>query len=289
MDLSLSSRFIFRLFLVTTLTWCIFYYYYKVHRVRSNIMESFAASSDVIRWMGAAEFKSFIDADRDGYIAALSPADLSARQVATSEEYKSKVKEHGYDPAQQEKEKVLAAIIMVQQWISDNLKKSVMGIDFTKLQSLPWTVAVFSTPATATSSATTAAYEGNLPHTRADVIFLPKSHLSHPMKQLAGTLLHEKIHVYQRELSGHVQVALKEAGFTRDKHRKDVPLARANPDLDDYIYRDPSNKPMMALYNSPTPKSITDVVITDPSFEHPYEKAAYIIATMFSQDASDKS
>lgn len=282
MNLPLPSRLIFRLFVVTILTWCIYYYYYKVHRIKSNILESFVSSSDIIRWMGAAEFKSFIDADRDGYIASLSPADLSARRAATSEEYKSKVMEQGYDPSQAEKEKVLAAIIMVQQWISDNLKKNVMGVDFTKLQSLPWTVAIFG-------GAAGASYEGNLPHTRADVIFLPKSHLSHPMKQLASTLLHEKIHVYQRQLSGHVQVALREAGYTRDKHRKDVPLARANPDLDDYTYRDPSSKPMMALYSSPTPKSITDVVITDPSFEHPYEKTAYIIATMFSQNASDKS
>ena len=69
---------------------------------------------------------------------------------------------------------------------------------------------------------------------------------------------------------------LESNGYIKWKQRLGVPRIRANPDLNGWIYIDPkSESPMMALYTSDKPSGISDITLSNPTFEHPYELLAY--------------
>lgn len=138
-------------------------------------------------------------------------------------------------------------------------------LDAEALEKLPWVFA----------KTTGSAYEDGLPHTRApNIIFLSARTLASRDKALAKTLLHEKIHVYQRAYPDKAATAIAGAGYAKTgRLRRDVPLIRANPDLDEWIYADPSGRDMALVYSREAPHSIGDV--TGGSGEHPYEVMAY--------------
>jgi hypothetical protein len=146
--------------------------------------------------------------------------------------------------------------------------KALTDIDLAALAAIPWVIAKTTTPA----------YEDGLPHTRADVIFLSSTTLHKKDTDLARTLLHEKVHLYQRKYPQETAQAIADAGYHRtDRRRTETPLARANPDLDDWVYEDPAGVPMLTVYNSAKPSSIGDVTGSN-DHEHPYETMAYSLA-----------
>jgi hypothetical protein len=65
---------------------------------------------------------------------------------------------------------------------------------------------------------------------------------------------------------------LKENGYTVSRRRDSEILIRANPDLDEYIYKDKDGKEMIYIYKSSMPQGINDVIPNDN--EHPFEKMA---------------
>ena len=185
----------------------------------------------------------------------------------------------------------MRAILSVQAWLTaaPRAGRTLSGVNFAKLAKLPWRVAA-TAPAGAGGAA--GAYEANLPHTRADVVLIapaliPSGDDKVSQKRFAATLLHEKIHVYQRAYPQDIAAALDAEGYVRKGQRASVALVRANPDLDDWIYLDPEagpnkGKQMLALYASENPSGITDVTQENSAaFEHPYERMAYRIAAMY--------
>jgi hypothetical protein len=140
------------------------------------------------------------------------------------------------------------------------------------LRSIPWIFA-------STEGST---YEDGLPHTRLNVIFLSSNALSRLTmneRELIRTLIHEKIHIQQRLHPIETLALLKERGYIQWKERAGVPRIRANPDLDNWIYIDPTTKKrMVAYYTSDTPSSISDITLSSVNYEHPYEAIAYEIS-----------
>ena len=123
-------------------------------------------------------------------------------------------------------------------------------------------------------------YENGLPHTRLDVIILPKEIIQNSsMDNLQQYLLHEKIHVYQKLYPKDVQLYLKKNHFVKIDKKTDLDHFnnRANPDMDEWIYKDDSQI-YQAVYNN-YPTSISDVHFSGGSnkLEHPFEKMAYDI------------
>lgn len=131
--------------------------------------------------------------------------------------------------------------------------------------------------------------EGGMPHTHCDVVCLPLSFFSNSDHQCVRTLIHEKIHVCQRSRpdlcerhlssDGYEQVCLK-SELSPDILRR----ARANPDLDLYIYRRTGQRGATIFQLSENPSSVSDghMVSLDwgetDEFEHPYERMAHTLS-----------
>ena len=84
---------------------------------------------------------------------------------------------------------------------------------------------------------TTDNIEEGMPHTHGDIIFLSHKFFDNPEKYKIRTLIHEKIHIYQRKYPHKTQELYKFYNFKKNKI-VDKEMRRANPDLDgnDYDY-----------------------------------------------------
>lgn len=224
--------------------------------------EGFATGGGGVRFLSKDEVGAFIMSDKDQYLARLTKVDLSARKASSVEEYKKRSAAAAMDVPKDTQEAIKKHAAMIDKYLLQTGQHKLVGV--------PWVIAVTEGNA----------YENGYPHTRSNVIFLSSNDLK--SIDLARTLLHEKVHVYQRMYPEDMREVMKKGGYKPWKLRRDVPLARANPDLDEWIYTDPvSDKPMVAYYTSATPSSISDVTLEHPSFEHPYEKMAYDIANAY--------
>ncbi len=125
-------------------------------------------------------------------------------------------------------------------------------------------------------------YEYGLPHTRNNIIILPINILS-SFNRLTKTLIHEKIHVYQKMYPDDINKYLDKNGYIKYKNRNEFNNLRANPDLDNYIYMN-SNKQIMKAEYIDNPYTINDVIIepiNDYKYEHPLEYMAYNIENLY--------
>lgn len=152
--------------------------------------------------------------------------------------------------------------------------------------------------------------ENGLPHTMSDMIVLNKNVLKQTERELVKTIIHEKVHVYQRLNASSCNKWINEVGFALLPQRdfsalnKDVlNMRRSNPDLDNNTYYHKKSRLILKqLYNSTTPQSISDskafgipligeytpIPVTNEliglpksvycQLEHPYEIMACVIA-----------
>jgi hypothetical protein len=130
-------------------------------------------------------------------------------------------------------------------------------------------------------------YEEGLPHTRDNIIFVSKNVLKYDELNLTNTLIHEKIHIYQRYNSNIFDKIIKDMRLLEidKKAYKSAKYIRSNPDTNNKIYYAAANAAMVSdanvmvcLYRNDNPNSINDVIHKNYSMEHPYEKIAYEIA-----------
>lgn len=214
------------------------------------------------RFLSKQETQEFLKLDADKYVKNMTELDLYARKVTKRDEYLDKVAKAAVDITKEQQVKIKQLAKAVDLHLTQS--------GHHKIASVPWNIA-------ATEGSI---YENGYPHTRDNVIFLSTNDI-HSIS-LGRTLMHEKVHVYQRLFPEEIRQYLKERGYKPVKLRKDEPFARSNPDLDEWIYLDPvSTKPMVARYSSDKPSSISDVTLEHPAYEHPHEKMAYDIASSF--------
>ena len=138
-------------------------------------------------------------------------------------------------------------------------------------------------------------YEKGLPHTRQNIIFLYKHLIYDP--DIVGMLIHEKVHVFYRVFPKDMKLWLHKNGYTIYKTLQDYPLARHNPDIDNIVYKDKKNNPILVEFTSKNPKSFDDVVYSvsksnclnkrgEPIIkcvinEHPNETIAYTVSSFY--------
>lgn len=175
--------------------------------------------------------------DDSFYFLRMTPADLHARDIGSQQGYKKMYKDSIQDFEQGEKYILKTLVAKIDMYTRR----------FDRLHSLPWKLCKIS-----------ANIEKGYPHTLGDVIILSATFFDMSENEKLITLLHEKMHVYQRSYPIQAeQLITNYWGFkVVDKH-ENYPLARNNPDINNFVYAK-DGKRFIQLYRSKTPTSISD-------------------------------
>ncbi len=166
------------------------------------------------------------------------------------------------------------------------------------LEGAPWRVALLADRGNV---------EGGLPHTHGDIICLPialygaQKGSRDAEDDRVRTLVHERVHVYQRLRPRETAALLAARMGVRNlgpAHRLLPPAllgrARSNPDLDGCLWAHASGEAGLQVYASPRPRGLWDStphwVRLSPdgggslggaaAYEHPFEEMAYRIAAV---------
>lgn len=126
-------------------------------------------------------------------------------------------------------------------------------------------------------------YEEGLPHTVGNTIILTKNTIDKSsIDFLVGTLIHEKIHIYQKIYPEDIVIYLSENGFEKIRSIKKEDDVRVNPDIciDNSIYFNKrENRYYGGIKNKSkihSPENTMEKILT----EHPYESMAILIERM---------
>ena len=230
--------------------------------INQKIIEPF--ESDSILFLPKSDLIKILNNDSDDYYNKFTIYDLRARKIDNKNEYYHNIEKSATDMTDSEKEKIRESIEVVY----NNFQNiSIKGFDGKKANSIPWKIGCIDKKL----------YESGLPHTRDDIIIVSKKILNeYDTMRLAQTLAHEKVHIYQKIYKDDIQEYLDENNIKLIRKRTMNDLARANPDLDDYIYKD-DKIVYSANYNTEYPLSIEDITYNPKygqSSEHPFEKMA---------------
>ena len=265
-------------------------------------------NNDHIYFMTYKDTANFFANDTDMYVRNMTDLDLHARKVKTHMEYINNIEDTAISFT--EEEKILLkrcaenADIYLRKETFKELKymKYADYINGNNIADIKW---VFANTYTNRFNDILKENEEGLPHTRENVIFLSKNVLKYDELNLTNTLIHEKIHIYQRYNSNIFDKIISKMGLKElDKNSyKNAKYIRSNPDTNNKIYymanaahsarTDPDTEIdeeniMVCLYRNNKPNGINDVIHTNYAKEHPYEKIAYEIAENFYKNNKNK-
>lgn len=268
----------------------IIYYIYDVHKTNTSetfIEHSLKHTSPEISFPSKTEFDSLVRST--SYFSDLSQADLYARHVSTRDEYIQQYISSYIDIS----EDVKTDMILLIQKCNDILKKFSQ-----RMYSIPWNIVLISNH-----------IENGYPHTHGNVIVIsPRLLKSNNDINIINTLIHEKVHIFQRLYPELCNTIITKMGFYKFMKKVDVDVfsrqirytiyPRSNPDLDEYVYSY-AGKIIIQSYLKDKPMSIADshvLVISEEDgsllstselssiipyyvqqIEHPYEIMACIV------------
>ena len=227
-----------------------------------NNNESFTSNlnSEII-FLEPTELKNILLQDNDNYYDRFYDYDWKARHVKNKEEYLNNIKNNNICLSWTKEQKEIVEKAINNKYINKYNNKY-FDID---ISNIPWIIGL-----------TTDSYENGYPHTRGNIIILNIKTIY--SSNLIETLIHEKIHVYQKMYPDITNTIINKLNFKLVGKRKYSDMIRVNPDTDNNIYSY-NNNIMKAIYTSSNPTSIGDIKYnTDYSYEHPNEWMAIDIA-----------
>lgn len=243
-------------------------------------IEGWAQQDVSVLFLSKEETKEFLQDDKDEYVKRLSPIDLYARNANNANDYISNIMTCASFFSNNEKQKLIRCAKLADKFFNSYIYKGIIkGSD---VANIPWKIAV-------TRKKGINQYEEGLPHTRCDVIFLSEYVINDNIAIgeddmiLTSTLIHEKVHIYQRYNSDIVEKVIEKMGYKVATANSNTLLKRSNPDTNDKNYHNNSGKLIIFEYNSQRPENINDVKNDNFSSEHPYEKMAYDIANEYTK------
>jgi hypothetical protein len=287
--------------------------------VATNVSD--ANANNHIYFMTYKETANFFAKDNDNYVRNLSELDLHARGVKTHVEYMNQIEDTAISFTDDEKELLERCAKDADKYLRNERFKE---LDYGKhlngndIADIKW---IFANTYTNYFNDVIKENEQGLPHTRENIILLSKNVLKNDALNLTNTLLHEKIHIYQRYNPEIFDTIIKEMGLheLERKHFKQAKYIRSNPDTNNKIYYRKKSSGgsggsvfdilssgfgggdddtvdtdydlddvMVCLYRNDKPNSINDVIQKNYSAEHPYEKIAYEIAENFYKNNKNK-
>lgn len=216
-----------------------------------------------IHFLTKEETLELLQDDNDKYYSTFTDKDLKSRNCDSVDEYKKKIKNSVIDFNEILKDKIRYCVYKITSYLSTIKDKEIHNINIEKYLNLKWKISLtFGYD-----------YEYGLPHTRHDVILLNKENceLYSPL-ELCKTLLHEKVHVYQKMIPDFKEYL--EKNFEKTKRNNNT---RANPDTDGIVYKNIHNGVTLTCEYGKDSLDVNKVKCTnsDVSMEHPYEMIAY--------------
>lgn len=260
-------------FFIALLIALIIYYITKIMTKKKEFFQQ------QITYLDTTSIIDFFNKDYDNYVKNLSRYDLIARNIDCSNEYIQKI---GYC-AKNFTENQKNIINNCCKQADDFLKQYDELLDGKQIAEIKWKFAL-------TDKHNNFEYENGLPHTREDIIFLSDKMIPETeTPDFINTLIHEKIHVYQRYNESIIDKVLSDK-LKINKIVYTNPKKRANPDLNNNIYQNEKNEILQCYYNSDNPNSIQDVTCLHNNSvnEHPYELLAYTIANKYNEYLMEK-
>jgi hypothetical protein len=174
--------------------------------------------------------------DESYYFFRMTDADLSARKCRSIEEYIAHYKSHVQEFSAHERDALKDLVAMCDNHLR-NTKH---------LKNIPWKFAKVD-----------GHIENGFPHTLQDTIVLSNTFFHMNRHDQVVTLIHEKIHVYQRmyPLQTH-RLITDFLGYHIADTLKNHPLSRNNPDINNFIYAKHGVSTAM-IYTDSKPTDIT--------------------------------
>jgi len=203
-----------------------------------------AADAAHIYFMTYKETANFFAKDRDRYVRNLSDLDLHARGVKTHVEYMNNIEDTAISFTDDEKELLERCAKDADKYLRNERFKEVdygKHLNGNDIADIKW---IFANTYTNYHLDTIKEYEQGLPHTRENIILLSKNVLKNDALNLTNTLLHEKIHIYQRYNPKIFDTIITEMGLKEldRKHFKQAKYIRSNPDTNNKLYYYPTAK-----------------------------------------------
>ena len=269
--------------LIITLVILTIYYIYSVY---TSVSFENGKNDKHLNYMSYEETVRFLESDEDRYVAKLSPIDLYARKVSSKEEYINIIKGEATHFNKGDKlilDKCTKKADELLRNININTISSESNLDYSKylnykdIANIKWVLAI-------TRNDNGSKYEDGLSHTRKHVIFLSQDVLNYSEDEIIKLLIHEKIHIYQRNNEALFKTIIYNMGYAESTDGQEISqdklrYVRSNPDVNNKIYKNiHTGELMICLYTSDKPKNINDIIIEKYSMEHPYEKIAYEIS-----------
>ena len=208
-----------------------------------------------IIFLNNKELSDILIKDYDNFYKNLSTINLQLRNINNKDEYLYNIENHLYTPTKKEKKIIKNAIYKAENKLKN---KHYMGFNYNKIQKSPWVI----------GCSIGENYEFGYPHTRNNIIILNYNNIYD--KDLYKTLIHERIHVYQKLFPKDMNKFLKYFGFEKIK-RKDISHLD-NPDTNNYIY-----KKNDFIFECNIIDNNLHYTNLSSQYEHPYEYMAYII------------
>lgn len=269
-------------------------------KVQEGFSNASSPSSPQISFVTKQEFKEKMRFSAN-YFSNLTQLDLIARGATTQEEY-IKAYANAYRDFTDAEKKRLETLVTLANGILDS--KTYHGF-----RAIPWKFAKVDN-----------GLENGYPHTLYDTIIVTSELLQGSDNDIIKTLLHEKVHVFQRFNPIVVRELLRDLSWvpltpaTLETVKPTLYNVRSNPDLDNLIYVFGDDKlVVLQVYTSDQPKSLQEsqtqvFKLDNPTqklpplsnsmldipesivcqLEHPYEIMACIIAHILTNSNIEK-
>ena len=259
---------------------------YYIYTVYTSVPYTNVNNDKHLNYMSYEETVQFLERDEDRYVAKLSQLDLYARKVSSKEEYINIIKGEATHFNKGDKlilDKCTKKADELLRNININTISSESNLDYSKyinykdIANIKWVLAI-------TRNDNGGKYEDGLSHTRKNTIFLSQDVLNYSEDEIIKLLIHEKIHIYQRQNEALFKTIIYNMGYVEISPSNEISsdklkYVRSNPDVNNKIYKNVhTGELMICLYSSDKPKNINDIIIQNFSMEHPYEKIAYEIS-----------
>lgn len=228
-----------------------------------NSNENFDNDNNII-FLNQTQAYNFIKSDPDGYVSRFNNLDYIARNISSTNTYLDLWRNAVIIPNEEQQKIIIKGINQVNVLID---KINVEWIDCNKLKNIPWKFIIINTNS----------IDLGLPHTRYDTIVINQS-IINSSYNFIDTLLHEKLHVYQKLYPEDFNIYLETNGFKPYIKYIDSNIPyRSNPDTDEWIY-ELNGEIYVSNYKYLNPQTIADTFykpVNSFDYEHPREKAVY--------------